>query len=55
MRKRISIKKLVLLMGLLPILCLNIAMGVFFIHSQIETLREQMYEQARTSSQQLSL
>lgn len=42
-------------MGFLPILCLNIAMGIFFIHSQIETLRQQMHDQARTSSQQLSL
>jgi two-component system, NarL family, sensor histidine kinase BarA len=55
MRRRMSIKTLILLMGLLPVLCLSIGLSAFLITKQLDTMRELMVERAIASADQLSI
>jgi two-component system, NarL family, sensor histidine kinase BarA len=55
MRARLGIRKLILVMGLLPILALSLALSAYLMFSQISELRKLMTERAKTSSEQLAI
>ncbi|CAA0087358.1 Signal transduction histidine-protein kinase BarA [Zhongshania aliphaticivorans] len=55
MRARLGIRKLILVMGLLPILTLSLALSTYLIFSQVNELRKLMTERAKTSSEQLAI
>lgn len=55
MRARLGIRKLILVMGLLPILALSLALSAYLMLSQIHELRNLMTERAKTSSEQLAI
>lgn len=55
MRVRLGIRRLILVMGLLPILVLSLALSSYLMVSQIDELRKLMTERAKTSSEQLAV
>ena len=55
MRARLGIRKLILMMGLIPILALSLALSAYLMISQIKELRNLMTERAKTSSEQLAI
>jgi len=55
MRARLGIRKLILVMGLLPILALSVALSAYLMFSQINELHHLMTERAKTSSEQLAV
>jgi two-component system sensor histidine kinase BarA len=55
MRVRFGINKLILVMGLLPILILSLILSSCLMISQIDELRKMMTERAKSSSEQLAV
>ncbi|AKH69512.1 signal transduction histidine kinase [Spongiibacter sp. IMCC21906] len=55
MRKRLGIKKLILLMGLLPTLGISLTLGSFLVFNQLQDAKTAVVERANHSSQQLAI
>ncbi|MEX1667617.1 ATP-binding protein [Zhongshania guokunii] len=55
MPRRLGIRKLILVMGLLPVLALSLGMSAYLMYSQIHELRNIMTERAKTSSEHLAI
>jgi two-component system sensor histidine kinase BarA len=55
MSVRLGIRRLILVMGLLPILTLSLALSSYLMISQIDELRKLMTERAKSSSEQLAV
>jgi two-component system sensor histidine kinase BarA len=55
MRRRLGIRRLILIMGLLPVLLLSTGLSAYLMYSQIHELRNMMTERAKTSSQHIAI
>ncbi len=55
MPRRLGIRKLILIMGLLPILTLSLGLSTYLMYSQIKELRSMMTERAKTSIEHLAI
>jgi len=55
MPRRLGIRKLILVMVLLPVLALSIGLSAYLMYTQIHELRSMMTERAKTSSEHLAI
>ncbi|MBB5187276.1 two-component system sensor histidine kinase BarA [Zhongshania antarctica] len=55
MPRRLGIRKLILIMGLLPVLTLSLGLSTYLMYSQIQELRNMMTERAKTSIEHLAI
>ncbi|WP_373091020.1 ATP-binding protein [Zhongshania sp.] len=55
MPRRFGIRKLILIMGLLPVLTLSLGLSTYLMYSQIQELRNMMTARAKTSIEHLAM
>ncbi|USA43662.1 ATP-binding protein [Spongiibacter taiwanensis] len=55
MRNRLGIKKLILLMGLLPTLGMSVALGSLLVYNQLRDVKTALLDRSQLSSQQLAV
>ena len=55
MPRRTGIRKLILIMGLLPVLALSLGLSTYLMYSQIQELRAMMTQRAKTSAEHLAI
>jgi len=55
MPRRLGIRKLILIMGLLPVLTLSLGLSTYLMYSQIQELRNMMTARAKTSIEHLAI